>query len=45
MYLSEWREFRSAPCLAGNKNLMTARVSMLLKPRASLTCFRDALLC
>ena len=41
MFLSEWREFPSAPCLAGGeKNLMTARVSMLLKSRASLTCFR-----
>ena len=27
------------PCLAGGGNLMTARVSMLLKSRASLTCF------
>ena len=35
MFLSEWREFPSAPCLAGKKNLMTARVSMLLKSRAS----------
>jgi len=34
MFLSEWREFPSASCLAG-KNLMTARVSMLLKTRAS----------
>jgi len=40
MFLSEWSEFPSAPCLAGKKNLMTARVSMLLKSRASLTCFR-----
>ena len=40
MFLSEWREFPSAYCLAGKKNLMTARVSMLLKSRASLTCFR-----
>ena len=39
MFLSEWREFPSAPCLAGKKNLMTARVSML-KSRASSTCFR-----
>jgi len=40
MFLSEWREFPSAPCLAKKKkNLMTARVSMLLKSRASLTCF------
>ena len=39
MFLSELREFPSAPCLAG-KTLVTARVSMLLKSRASLTCFR-----
>jgi len=44
MFLSEWREFPSAPCLAGKKNLMTARVSMLLKSRASLTCFRPCFL-
>ena len=35
MFLSEWRKFASAPCLAGKKDLMTARVSMLLKSRAS----------
>jgi len=35
MFLSEWREFPSAPCLAGKKNLMTACVSMLLKSRMS----------
>jgi len=35
MFLSEWREFPSAPCLAEKKNLMTARVSMLLKSRTS----------
>jgi len=40
MFLSEWPEYPSAPCLAGKKNLITARVSMLLKLRASLTCFR-----
>jgi len=34
MFLSEWREFPSAHCLAGKK-LMTARVSMLLKSRSS----------
>ena len=40
MFLSEWRELPSAPCLAGKKkNLMTDRVSMLLKSHASLTCF------
>ena len=35
MFLSEWREFPLEPCLAEKKNLMTARVSMLLKSRAS----------
>ena len=35
IFLSEWREFPSAPCLAGKKNLMAARVSMLLKSRVS----------
>jgi len=40
MFLLEWREFPSAPCLAEKKNLMTARVSMLLKSSASLTSFR-----
>jgi len=35
MFLSEWREFPSAPCLTGKKNLMTAHISMLLKLRAS----------
>ena len=44
MFLSEWREFPSAPCLAGKRNLMTTRVSMLLKSRASLTCFRACFL-
>ena len=44
MFLSEWREFPSAPCLAGKKNLKTARVSMLLKSRATLTCFRPCFL-
>ena len=34
MFLSEWREFPLAPCLA-KKNLITARVSMLSKLRAS----------
>jgi len=36
MFLSEWREFPSAHCLAEKKNLMTAHVSMLLKSRALL---------
>ena len=45
MILSEWREFPSASCLAGEKKrLMTARVSMLLKSRASLTCFQASFL-
>ena len=44
MFLSEWHEFPSAPCLAGKKNLMTVRVSILLKSRASLTCFRACFL-
>ena len=44
MFLSEWREFPSAPCVAGKKNLMTARVSMLLTSRASLTRFRAGFL-
>jgi len=30
MFLSEWREFPSVPCLVG-KNLMTAHVSVFLK--------------
>jgi len=44
MFLSEWRKFPSAPCRAGKNNLMTARVSMLLKLCASLTCFRACFL-
>ena len=45
MFLSEWREFPSVPCLAGGGgDLMTARVSMLLISRASLTCFRACFL-
>jgi len=43
MFLSECREFPSAPCLARKKNL-TSRVSMLLKSRASLICFRASFL-
>ena len=42
MLLSEWRDFPSVPCR--KKNLMTARVSMLLKSRASLTWFRACFL-
>ena len=44
MFLSEWREFPSAPCLAGKKNFETAPVLMLLKLRPSLTCFRACFL-
>ena len=40
MFLSEWREFPLVPCLAGEKNLMTVRISMLLKSCVSLTRFR-----
>ena len=43
MFLTEWRGFPSAPCLAG-KNSITARVWMLLRSCASLTCFRDRFL-
>jgi len=36
-FLSEWGEFPSAACLErGEKNLMTGRVTMLLKSRVSL---------
>ena len=35
MFLPEWCEFPLGPCLAGKKNLMTARISMLLKSRMS----------
>ena len=35
--------FGALPC-RGKKNLMTARVSMLLKSRASVTCFRACFL-
>jgi hypothetical protein len=38
-----WISFGALSCRK-KKNLMTARVSMLLKSRASLTCFRDCLL-
>ena len=43
IFLSEWLEFPSAPCLAGEKKLMTARVSMLLKSRASPDMLRLSL--
>ena len=44
MFLSERREFPSTSCLAEKKNLITIRVSMLLKSGASLTCFRACFL-
>ena len=45
MFLSEWREisFGALPCKK-KKKMMTACVSMLLKSRASLTCFRACFL-
>ena len=39
-----WISFGALPCRKKNKHLMTARVSMLLKSRASLTCFRACFL-
>ena len=42
MFLSEWREFPSVPCLVEKKNLMTARFSMLLRLRASLDMLLSA---
>ena len=39
MFLSEWVEFPSEPCLAGKKKNLTARVSMLLKSRESPDMF------
>ena len=44
MFLSEWREFPFGALPCRKKNLMTARVSMLLKSRASLTYFRACFL-
>ena len=38
-----WISFGALPC-RGKKNLITARVSMLLKSCASLTCFRACFL-
>ena len=42
IFLTELREFPSAPCLAGEKYLIGARVSMLLKLRTSPICFHSA---
>ena len=47
MFLSEWRELPSAPCLArwgGGGGFKIAHVTMLLKSHASLTCFRACFL-
>ena len=45
MFMSEWREFPSALCLAGRGGGdLTARVLMLLKSRASMTRFRACFL-
>jgi len=43
MFLSEWRELLRRLVLQ-EKNFMTARVSMLLKSRVSLTYFRACFL-
>ena len=41
MFLSKWREFPSAPCLAGKKKLDdSSRLGIVEIARASLTCFR-----
>ena len=42
MSVSELHEFPSAPCLAGKKKLDES--SIMLKSRASLTCFRACFL-
>ena len=44
MFQSEWREFLRRLALQEKENPMTARVSMLLKSRASPTCFRACFL-
>jgi len=45
MFLSEWREFPSAPSLAGKKTLNdSSRLDVVEKSRASLTCFRACFL-
>ena len=44
MFLAEWCEFPSAPCLAGGGvGDLTARASMLLKSRASPYMFPSSL--
>jgi len=44
MFLQEWREFPFCALACRKINLMTASVSMLLKSRASLKCFRACFL-
>ena len=44
MFLSEWREFPSAPCLAEKKKLDDSSRLDVLKSHTSLTCFRDCFL-
>jgi len=43
MFPSEWREFPSAPYLTGKRNVMTARVSILLKSCVLSDTFRFSL--
>jgi len=40
MFLSEWREFPSAHCLAGNETWWQLKSRCCWKSRASLTCFQ-----
>jgi len=35
MFLSEWREFPSAPCLAGKKNYDSARLDVIEMARVA----------
>jgi len=45
MFLSEWRDFPSAPCLVGEKELDdSSRLDVVEKARAFLTCFRACFL-
>jgi hypothetical protein len=43
MFLSEWREVPSAPCLAGKKKLDSSRLDVVEIARV-LTCFRACFL-
>jgi len=44
MFLLEWREFPSAPCLAGGKKLDDNSRLDVVEIAASLTCFRACFL-